>query len=557
MSLDDDEFSLDSSGDSARKPTASRKSASRHGRPSASEEEDDDAKSGRSNEPHSDDDESTSSVANPPVASVESARILQASSRNSGSVNPRPVSTAAASGSVPTTVAWRPSSTVEKTSVSADDDDEIESVASQSDEGHSDSVDAQRAAPASACAPVAIPAGTAVSVAASESGVYEDEDFEEGSTSHAPSLHPTVRLEAEAAETLSKEDEEESHVHYSLDFMEDGDAPGMTDSPRYDPPTLRAPRDADRRSTASSSSERNKDSYVEEDSDGDHTVKEETDHDQVTTPADDPQRIPSVETAKAANDEYGQDARFESESAIYMPMSSQHNEPDPCVADKIGTRMHPTAASTARSSPIIVGTAQPSQASQPLTCDARERPRPRVQIIREYEQERGSVDKKDASTQFTGNHASIQTDVTPHGMLTGTEQRLGRDLPASIANEQTIEVPSDRHGLSYVSPPATSSEVRQAEPPMAPPPPPPSAFTSYGLYDPLQLPTDVSMSIYKQQLLSLQLQIHQKKLETERLFRERISTRYTSLRGTERVRAASHFVDLYSRPDQWRVLYAS
>ncbi|KAG6960791.1 hypothetical protein JG688_00009416 [Phytophthora aleatoria] len=47
-----------------------------------------------------------------------------------------------------------------------------------------------------------------------------------------------------------------------------------------------------------------------------------------------------------------------------------------------------------------------------------------------------------------------------------------------------------------------------------------------------------STSVFKQQLLALQEQILQKKRETERIVRDRITFQYSSLRGTERFIAA-------------------
>ncbi|GMF42026.1 unnamed protein product [Phytophthora fragariaefolia] len=143
-----------------------------------------------------------------------------------------------------------------------------------------------------------------------------------------------------------------------------------------------------------------------------------------------------------------------------------------------------------------------------------------VTIIRAFDEGR-RVEMRDASTQFTGNHAAIQTDLVPEGMhnlLTSTPHVP----PPSRENDDAL---SDRE----------STRV-QGEP--QPPPPPISSVFGSTMYslDALKLPVTASTSIYKQQLLALQEQILQKKRETERIVHDRMAFQYSSLRGTERVR---------------------
>ncbi|KAJ8518167.1 hypothetical protein ON010_g18235 [Phytophthora cinnamomi] len=144
-----------------------------------------------------------------------------------------------------------------------------------------------------------------------------------------------------------------------------------------------------------------------------------------------------------------------------------------------------------------------------------------VTIVRDFEvDEEKRVEMRDASTQFTGNHASIQTDLVPDGMrnlLTAT----------STANRKSEVCPSN------------PEDVRVQRVPQPPPPPISSMFGSpmYSL-DILKLPGTSSTSIYKQQLLALQEQILQKKRETERIVHDRMTFQYSSSRGTERFLAA-------------------
>lgn len=146
---------------------------------------------------------------------------------------------------------------------------------------------------------------------------------------------------------------------------------------------------------------------------------------------------------------------------------------------------------------------------------------PRITIVRAYTLDEGKrVEMRDASTQFTGNHASIQTDLVPDGM-----HNL---FPAAPA----------------VTPPRRKDGVPPSEPAAQPPPPPVASTFGPPMYslDAVQLPVTTSTSIYKQQLLALQEQILQKKRETERIVQDRMSFQYTSLRGTERVRLSSKVI---------------
>ncbi|POM68848.1 Hypothetical protein PHPALM_14934 [Phytophthora palmivora] len=149
-----------------------------------------------------------------------------------------------------------------------------------------------------------------------------------------------------------------------------------------------------------------------------------------------------------------------------------------------------------------------------------------VVIVRAFHSdEEVRVEMKDASTQFTGNHAAIQADLIPDGMhnalLSASSESPTTTLPSGKKNEMrsSDENPSPCHS--------------EQQPPPAPPIP--SFFGSpLSNLEAFKLPMMTSTSIYKQQLLALQEQILQKKRETERIVHDRMSFQYSSLRGAER-----------------------
>lgn len=152
---------------------------------------------------------------------------------------------------------------------------------------------------------------------------------------------------------------------------------------------------------------------------------------------------------------------------------------------------------------------------------------PHVSILRAFEpNKQARVEMKDASTQFTGNHAAIQTDLIPDGM---------HNLLVPAPSVPTATASRSFSRESEVSPCDAKPFPYQSD---QQPPPPISPLLGSSMYslDTLKLQRTPSTSIYKQQLLALQEQILQKKRETERIVRDRMTFQYSSLRGTERVR---------------------
>ncbi|KAL4093229.1 hypothetical protein PRIC1_010663 [Phytophthora ramorum] len=131
---------------------------------------------------------------------------------------------------------------------------------------------------------------------------------------------------------------------------------------------------------------------------------------------------------------------------------------------------------------------------------------------------------KDASTQFTGNHAAIQTDLVPDGM---------HNLFVSPTPTPTFSCSFSRENEVPPSEAKYASCHSKQQPPPPPPISPQLGASAYSL-DALKLPTVASTSLYKQQLLNLQEQILQKKRETERIVHDRMTFQYSSLRGIER-----------------------
>jgi hypothetical protein len=160
--------------------------------------------------------------------------------------------------------------------------------------------------------------------------------------------------------------------------------------------------------------------------------------------------------------------------------------------------------------------------------------RPHVTIVREFEFCEGKrMEMKDASTQLTGNHAAIQTDLIPDGMHNLFEPVAPE--PSTIASR--IFVPANE-------PQPRDDKSIPCQSDQQPPPPPISPLLGSSTYNmnEFRQPMTTSTSIYKQQLLALQEQILQKKRETERIVHDRMTFQYSSLRGTERVGSLSIFV---------------
>ncbi|GLE00302.1 hypothetical protein PINS_up009030 [Pythium insidiosum] len=368
-----------------------------------------------------------------------------------------------------------------------------------------------------------------------DSGVYESDAFEEESRGDV--LGNASEILSEQPRTTGVEKPpEDSNFDYSMDFAEEENAAA---------PSLQIPSvqddDLPPRSEGRSSRSIVNDEEDEED--------EEQRSAFLDSEADDASQHASRKENES-QDRYELEADdFESESAP-LPATSGHNV-DTISFDERANQLEEkrlidqrenheeyVAAHSIRERPRTENGLQ-NVGSQPLrppitTANApaveiqteavvSTKSKSRVVIVREYEQRRDIIEKRDVSTQFTGNHAAIQTELVPDGMHTASERQ-------SIEDDSRGSSPARRgdHVEKIVNPPK-----QKTVPDL--PPPAPSVDATYGLYDPLQLPAPSSLSIYKQQLLAIQQNIQRKKLESERLFREKLAFRYSSLSQTEQV----------------------
>lgn len=436
---------------------------------------------------------------------------------------------------------------------------EAESVASQSEilesQDQSDYREAQ---------PVASRPTRAIAMeqsAPSESGVYEEEVFEEESVPTSPDSRPAVRqplVEPNQASPLPSvtATKTEPTFDYSMNFSDDGD----TDR--------QAPASASVGPLPAASSVRAEPTVSDADDDyeseGERSaLLESDDNSHESQPGDGPPPVSSSAppASATASPPYNAPTDAEAEySDELVPSLGGHSAAKLVPVATIGSgktaetdkqreevkRPQLSAKSAAsdenegsdnaaatREEDHVTGHASQSQQGvrATKTSNARLQPstRPKVVIVRAYEA--SSAEKpemRDASTQFTGNHAGIQTELVPDGMHNLQEPQ--RSVPAAYV-EQDLGRETFESATRTTPPP----------PPLQPPPAPtvqPTAgslpLPSYSL-NMLHQPLAASTSLYKQQLLALQEQIRQKKRETERLVSERMSFQYGSLRGTERV----------------------
>jgi hypothetical protein len=157
-------------------------------------------------------------------------------------------------------------------------------------------------------------------------------------------------------------------------------------------------------------------------------------------------------------------------------------------------------------------------------------PIPRVVIVREYENlsANGKPEMKDASTQFTGNHAAIQTELVPDGMQNILLPRPTDTSSAPLPSVQQQPQPQPLRPQNYQPDQPTSVPVYPY-----PLETMPSMPSSHGV---VLTPPMFGMSSYREQLMILQHQIQQKRAEAERLFRERTTFKgYTTFKDTEMV----------------------
>lgn len=356
---------------------------------------------------------------------------------------------------------------------------------------------------------------------ASESGVYEEEAFDEESVAPESISTPAliVRVDPVPADTTKNE----PNFDYSMDFSDDdvdansAQAKGPSPLQAITPTALEhhSEEDASKSQSLDGNSENEQSEFLESDGeapnergqpedDNENKISSEV---QEITPSD---VSPGTEMPEAAGNRVSHAEQEEEFKQLNPAGQIDHSR-------VTSTRATSTLGPTNRVKPPVVA---------PST-------RQRVVIIREYEQMDGEKpEMKDASTQFTGNHAGIQAELVPEGM----HNLFPR---SSILPEQQQQSPNCSPESTNIRPTGSSSS------PTLPPLPPQTTAPSLSVencgysMDPIHSYSVSSTSVYKQQLLDLQRQIQLKKQETEKLVRDRMAFQYSSFRGTERVRISS------------------
>lgn len=455
-------------------------------------------------------------------------------------------------------------------SMQADDEqqsEEAESVASQSEILESqDQSDYRHETPPPA-ANQAARATAAQQSAPSESGVYEEEGFEEESVQASPDARTAVQVayvEPTQVAVAAMAATSEPAFDYSMEFSDDGDekqsdtkrsaaAPVLSGEPfqsKHHGSSEGDNSDGERSALLESDSSSQASQHLEDPPSvnshpalvstialplSNEPCNEATDE-QVFAPsiAADPERalVTATDAAKTAG------VKFEQQGVNATPAftisairgdkeAKKETRGGPVPArEQEEPQERPVSTLKAAAASSDTGIDKQTAQSQPYA----DRPRPRVVIVRAYETpEAGKPEMKDASTQFTGNHAGIQTELVPDGM---------HNLQASQRSTPSVFGPQEkrREALDTAAEPAASPSDHEAR--TAVPTAPSVPLPSYSL-EMLQQPLVASTSLYKQQLMALQEQILAKKRETERLVSERMGFQYGSLRGTERVSRCS------------------
>ncbi|CAK4077851.1 unnamed protein product [Aphanomyces euteiches] len=210
-------------------------------------------------------------------------------------------------------------------------------------------------------------------------------------------------------------------------------------------------------------------------------------------------------------------------SSSQNPTSSQVEPPRAAQPTEVETKLHddghlktPTAdIETSRrqhTSSLIVDATPPSEAS------SAPRTRRNIVIVREYQESRpDKVEMKDASTQYTGNHVQIQADLTPH------QDAAIREEPPSTESPERTETQPPPPSMSHSRP----STMDQSSP--LPFPNDVNFGTSMASVN-----TTLATSLYRHQLQQIQAQIRRKRLEADRVMREAMTYRYTSMDAAEK-----------------------
>ncbi|GMF25398.1 unnamed protein product [Phytophthora lilii] len=350
---------------------------------------------------------------------------------------------------------------------------------------------------------------------ASESGIYEEDAFEEEDLSVA-SPAPVSAMAAISQPTSNAE----ANFDYSMDFSDDeATRPEM-------PKPQAAINDSAERDPSPSHSQSNSDK-----DDGDRSAFLDSDSFQKDDIGESDITASNVMDQLASGEELTDITTKPLQELASQDTKTQNNQkPMEHVASNVlldhtsgvVPSQHVADTSLASVVPALTTTAQ--HAGEEVTAAQRAH----VTIIRDFEcDEAKPVEMKDASTQFTGNHAAIQTDLVPDGM-----HNLFVPPPLPNPAAPSHNLPQENETVSRNGEPTYSQCETQ------PPPPPITSMFGSSMYsmDALRLPLTTSTSIYKQQLLTLQEQILKKKRETERILHDRMTFQYSSLRGTERVR---------------------
>ncbi|KAF0700256.1 Aste57867_9211 [Aphanomyces stellatus] len=209
-------------------------------------------------------------------------------------------------------------------------------------------------------------------------------------------------------------------------------------------------------------------------------------------------------------DEYGDDTFLGSAEPlphVVLPLAAQariepmqqavHDQPIPHDDDGCDKKRDPATQREVTMTPLVAA---------PLPR------RSNVIIVREYElTPRGKVEMKDASTQFTGNHVQIQADLSPNTIepLRPPTQESNMTAPS----QQPTEATQDKTPLQCPNPVVGNQAFNMAS-----------------------VNTSISTSLYRQQLQQIQMQIRRKRMESERVMREAMAYRYTSVESAEKVR---------------------
>lgn len=536
--MDEDDLSLDSSRDVSRG----------RGRDQSSDEDDEDdisplktkaqasALSTRTPAPvpkpttYSDDEEFDEEEEEAPPPYTTAATASGSSVRNA----PSAVTTA------PSLSSWRPT-TAREPDNNDDQSIEAESIVSQSEiiESHDQSgfhdpspVLATPIAATNRATPLALQSAPSES-GAYESGAYEEDGFDEESKPASPQRQPVVAARTEAT------------FDYSMDFSDDGgdeSAPSgpavskMPESVKIDAPLKEQEEpvsegeeeqsDGARSELLESSGESNGPAPVQSYPPQQEDNTEEEDYASVDLPETSPVPL-SVIHERASS--------FQMAEPIPAPIQRQEPDVGITAINIRGEQAPPPPLSTNKAPELSNRTAATEHLPQPkqvlptandnfVRVDPTTRSwRSQVTIVRAYDTSTASKPEMvDASTQYTGNHAGIQTDLVPDGMLNLLEPR-----PRSQTHQETD--PNDKNNQ-----PSSTIPQHQTLPPAPQPESTRLPTPSYSM-DLLYASPGSSTSFYKQQLFALQQQILEKKRETERLVTDRMNFRYSSLRGTERV----------------------